>query len=178
MVKQILGVLLSASLSMLLAGCSDDTPTPTSFRADFVPLKIVMTDYIFDNDGGKLFKIHGSAQLVVPLSSYEPELQGKCFKYTNLPRPIVDELSVKFDKQVLIQNDRGLFTSRKADSKRINELRKTAAEEMVKIAGSEPHIQQAMKATVNAMREFYEKFDGYSCSIQWESPRISEKIGK
>lgn len=168
MAKTILSVSMLTLLSTLLAGCSDDTPPPTSIRADLVPLKIEMTDYIFDNGGEKLFKIQGSAQLVVPLSSHQPVLNGKCFEYKKLPKPTVDENSVTFDKQVLIQNDRGLFTSRKADSRRINELREEAAKRMKEIAGSKPNVQHAMNATVSAMREFYEKFEGYSCSIQWE----------
>ena len=168
MTKIILGYSAFVLLSMSLVGCSDDTPPPTSLRADLVPMKIVMTDYIIDNGGEKLFKIEGSAQLIVPLASHEPELNGKCFKYTKLPRPKVDVSSVTFDKQVLVQNERGLFTSRKADSQRINKLRENSAEEMKKIAGAEAHIQAAMKVTADVMREFYEKFDGYSCSIQWE----------
>lgn len=155
----------------ILRYCRDSVEVeraPVSFRSDFVPLKVVMTDYVIADGGSKLFKIEGSAQLIVPLAGCEPELVGKCFKYRDLPRPVVDALSVKIDNQVLFRNDRGLFTSRQADSQRINELRAKAAEEMRALAGSETHVQQAMRVTADALRQFYEKFDGYSCSLQWK----------
>jgi len=153
-----------ALLLVAIAGCDEDAP-PVAFRSDFVPLKVVMTDYIIDGDE-KLFKIQGSAQLIVPLAGCEPVQDGNCFRYLALPKPVVDSLSVRIDNQVLLQNDRGFFTSRNADSKRINELRAEAARKMQNIAGSEPHVQQAMKITRDALRQFYEKF-GCSCSLQW-----------
>ena len=153
-------------LAITLCGCEKSSPPPASIRSDFVPLKVVMTDYIFEDGGDKLFKIQGSAQLIVPLASYEPQRDGKCFVYEELPRPIVDEVSVMIDNQVLIRNERGIFTSLKADSNRINKLRADAAEEMKKLAGNNAHVQQAMEITANAMRKFYEKFDGYTCTIK------------
>ncbi len=153
---------------VMFAGCREKPPHPVSFRSDFVPLKVEMTDYIIADGGDKLFKIRGSAQLIVPLGGYEPECKNKCFIYSNLPRPTVDALSVRIDNQVLLQNDRGLFTTRNADSERINKLREEAAMKMKEVAGLETHVQQAMKITADALREFYEKFDGYSCSINWK----------
>lgn len=159
--------LISISIISLLAGCGKDEPSPVTFRSDFVPLKVVMTDYILEDGGSKLFKIQGSAQLIVPLAGYEPELQGKCFKYSNLPRPVVDTLSTTIDRQEILCNERGIFTSRNADSGRINALRATAAKKMQEIAGCETHVQEAMKSTTDALRRFYEKL-GYTCSCSWQ----------
>lgn len=161
-------LLVGAVGAMLIVGCDHEDAPPVSFRSDFVPLKVVMTDYIIDDGGTKLFKIQGSAQLIVPLSGCEPKLNGRCFEYTNLPRPVVDGLSVRIDNQVLMVNERGFFTTRDADSKRVNELRADAAKKMKEIAGSEAHVQKAMTVTVNALRQFYEKFSGYSCSVEWK----------
>ena len=159
--------LVSISIIAILVGCRKDNHQPATFRSDFVPLKVVMTDYILEDGGSKLFKIQGSAQLIVPLAGYEPELQGKCFKYSNLPRPVVDTLSTAIDDQVILCNERGPFTTRKADSNRINALRATAAEKMMEIAGCETHVQEAMKSTTDTLRRFYEKF-GYTCSCSWQ----------
>ncbi len=158
------------TLMFILVGCGNESPQPpVCLRSDLVPLKVVMTDYIIDGDGDKLFKIEGSAQLIVPLASHEPRLNGRCFEYLDLPRPVVDTLSTRIDRQVLILNERGLFTSQKADSKRINELRAAAAKAMQELAGSELHVQCAMKNAADVLRKFYEKFDGYTCTIQWSS---------
>lgn len=161
-------IISSSVIAILLVGCQGDKESQqVVFRSDFVPLQVEMTDYIFADGGKKLFRITGSVQLIVPLASYEPKLNGKCFEYQNLPKPVVDPLSLNIGEQVLVLNDRGLFTSRKEDSSRINELRKEAAEEMEKIAGADIHVQEAMKNTAEALKAFYNKF-GYSCSLDWK----------
>lgn len=161
-------IISSSVIAILLVGCQDDKESkPVEFRSDFVPLQVEMTDYIFADGGKKLFRIKGSVQLKVKLEGCKTELNGKCFEYQNLPKPEVEPPSLKIEEQVLVLNDRGLFTSRKEDSSRINELRKVAAEEMEKIAGADIHVQEAMKNTAEALSAFYKKF-GYSCSLDWK----------
>lgn len=155
-------------LMAVIAGCSRSDSPPTSLRADLVPLKVVMTDYIVADSGRKLIKVEGSVSYVVPLASYEPRLEGRCFVYHNLPRPRLDLLSLRIDGQKLLRNERGLFTSRSSDSARINELREDAVKKMKEVAEDESFIQIAMANAKDAMKAFYEKFDGYSCLIQWK----------
>ena len=71
-------------LMAVIAGCSRSDSPPTSLRADLVPLKVVMTDYIVADSGRKLIKVEGSVSYVVPLASYEPRLEGRCFVYQRL----------------------------------------------------------------------------------------------
>ncbi len=127
-----------------------------------------MTDYIFADGGKKLIKVDGSANYVVPLAAYAPYLEGKCYKYSDMPRPRLDMLSLRIDEQKLLINERGLFTSRSADSARINDLRSEAVKKMQELAGDESLVQRAMANTVDALMAFYGKFGGYSCSIQWK----------
>lgn len=154
------------ALCVLLAGCGQEEPSkPVSFRADLVPLKVCMTDYIIEDGGEKLVKIEGSAQLMVPVSSYDPKRDGDCYVYESLPYPVVDEATARIDKQVLMQNGRGWFETLPANSKTFNRLRAEAKENMIKIAGDKKHVQMAMKTTADALRKFYEKF-GYKCEIK------------
>ena len=156
-------------LCILLAGCSqEDTANQVSFRADFVPLKVYMTDYVMKDGGEKLVKIEGSAQLIVPVSIDDPKREGNCFVYESLPRPVVDVQSVRIDRQVLVQNGRGWFESLPENVKTFNEIREEAKQSMIKIVGSKVHVQMAMTSTADALRQFYEKF-GYRCEIRkWE----------
>lgn len=155
-------------LMAVIAGCSRSGNPPASLRADLVPLKVVMTDYILADSGRKLIKVEGSANYVVPLAAYDPRLVDKCFIYHDLPRPRLDLLSLRIDGQKLLKNERGLFTSRSADSARINELREESVKKMKEVAADESFVQIAMANAKDAMKAFYGKFDGYSCSIQWK----------
>lgn len=152
---------------ILVAGCSRSEEPLVSLRADLVPLKIVMTDYIFADSGRKLIKVEGSATYVVPLAAYEPFLEGKCFVYRDLPRPRFDLQSLRIDNQKLLRNERGIFTSRNADSARLNELREEAIKRMKEVVERESFVESAMVNAKDALDAFYEKFDGYSCRIQW-----------
>ena len=155
-------------LMVLMTGCSRSDMSSVCLRADLVPLKVMMTDYIFADGGKKLIKVEGSANYVVPLAAYTPYLDGKCYRYSDMPRPRLDMLSLRIDGQKLLINERGLFTSRSADSSRINDLRNEAMKKMRELAGDESFVYIAMANTVDALRSFYEKFEGYSCSIQWK----------
>ena len=166
--------LIFIPLIALIAGCSKESGQPIQRRADLVPLKIVMTDYIFADGGEKIIKIQGSAQMIVPLGSFEPSLKKNKYVYTNLPQPKVDDQSVVIDKQELLLNERGFFTTRAADSEKINAIRKKAAEEMKKTAGSEAHVQRAKVITEEVLRAFHKMF-GYECQITWKSDNQGQK---
>lgn len=152
---------------ILMTGCSRSEETLVNLRADLVPLKIVMTDYILAESGRKLIKVEGSASYVVPLAAYEPQLEGKCFVYHDLPRPRFNLQSLRIDNQRLLRNERGIFTSRSADSARINKLREEAVMRMREVVERESFVESAMVNAKDALDAFYEKFDGYSCRIQW-----------
>lgn len=166
-IKGVMGVAL-VSMMVGCGGNGNDSQPKVIFRADLVPLKVAMTDYVIDWDGEKLFKIEGSAQLIVPLADHKPTLKGRTVEYLGLPQPRVDNLSCRIDSQKPILNVRGWFTSQKADSKRINELRKEAAVEMQKVAGNEKHIQIAKKNAEEVLCAFYKKLGHEGCSIKWE----------
>ena len=153
------------ALSVLLAGCGQkESSNPVSFRADLVPLKVYMTDYIIVDGGEKLVRIEGSAQLIVPVSSYDPRREGDCFVYESLPCPVVDEVTARIDKQILIHNDRGWFETLPTNSDKFNKLRAEAKKNMIEIAGNDKHKQIAKATTKDALRTFYGKF-GYDCKI-------------
>lgn len=160
-------VVISCFALASVMGCSHPED-PVSLRADLVPLKMMMTDYVFADREKKLIKIECSANYVVPLSAHEPHLDGKCFRYTDLPCPELDMLSLRIDGQKILINKRGLLTSRSADSERINELRAKAVKAIKEYAEQESFVRVAKKNTIDALRAFYEKFDGYSCSVQWK----------
>ena len=166
--KNQIQVVLGMFLAFIMVGCEEEkSQQVVTLRSDFVPLKVMMTDYVIAEDGAKLFKIEGSVQLIVPLADCDIKREGNTIEYSKVPRPKVDNLSARIDKQTLILNERGLFTSRTADSKKINEIRKEAAEEMKKLAGSDTFAQLAMKDTEQALRAFYG--DNYKCSVKWTS---------
>lgn len=163
--------LVCFALSAVSAGCtqSEDSEPPACLKADLVPLKIVMTDYISADGGSKLIMIKGSASYVVPFSALnEPSLEGKRFTYHDLPCPRLDVLSLRIDEQSLLINERGLFTSRREDSVRINELRAEAMNSMKDLMEGAAFVEHAKKNTQDALRAFYEKFDGYSCDVKWK----------
>ena len=158
--------IISCASLVLAMGCSRPED-PVSLRADLVPLKMMMTDYLLKDGGKKLIKIECSANYVVPLSSYEPHLDGKCFRYQDIPNPMLDMLSMRIDGQKILINKRGVFTSRRADSARINDLRNEVVKAMREQMENESYLRVARKNAEDALRAFYEKFDGYTCSVQW-----------
>ena len=158
---------LGMALASIMVGCDEEESQPlVSLRSDLVPLKVIMTDYVKDGGGEKLLKIECSAQLIVPLANCKPERDGDKFKCL-LPQPVVDTTSTKIEKQTLVWNERGFFTSQKADSKRINDLRKEAAKAMQELAGSKDFVDHARRNTEDVLHAFYRK-SGYQCSVEWE----------
>ena len=62
---------ITFAILVLVLGCARQED-PVSLRADLVPLKMMVTDYLLKDQGRKLIKIEASANYVVPLSTYEP----------------------------------------------------------------------------------------------------------
>ena len=157
---------------LTLVGCDEDqvdTWQPPELKKELVPLKIVMTDYVFADGGDKFIKFEGSAEYVVPLnSSSSPDCNKveKKIHYKKLLRPYLDRKSVRIDKLEILNGERGCFTSLKNDNERYNELRKDVGKKMGDFAKDESFEKVAMSNAKDAISGFYKKF-GYECVIEW-----------
>lgn len=163
---------LTIILCLGLFGCdraNEEKPTKPERISDLVPLKVVMSDFATFGKGGDklLYRIRASALITIPLNEAKIDDSNlPKVKVSNIPLPMVDSHSIKFEEVCLIDARRSIFTSREKFGKMHDNLKSEAAKRFHKCANDKFIIQEAKRRADKCIRGFYQEFK-CDADIEW-----------